>query len=256
MPSRSRRTNDAFEEAGLIAGTIMRHPREFVALVMAAIATLTIVVNALFLQRGPHPAPLFAAKSAALLTQTEAALPLHRPAPAAATVPAAPAAEQATPARSQAQIAYDIQRELRRHGYYSGAVDGIWGGKTAAAARDFLRAARLTLKPEPSEALLNALAAVAAKAEVPAATVSGEATVTAPDNPSVHQAATSRRLIAIQRALAEFGYGQLTPSGVYDDDTRAAIENFQRAHKLPTDGQPSPRFARELTAMTGRTFDE
>jgi peptidoglycan hydrolase-like protein with peptidoglycan-binding domain len=253
LPSRVRRTHDAFEDAGLIAGTIMRHPREFVALVMAAVATLTIVVNALFLQRGPHPAPLFAPGPATPLTQKEAALPPHRPLPAAA---AAPAAEPAAPARSQAQIAYDIQRELRRHGYYGGTVDGIWGIKTAAAARDFLRAARLTLKPEPSEALLHALAAVAANAEVSAAAASDHAAAMPPENAPVQPVAPSKRLIAMQLALAEFGYGQIKPSGVFDDETRAAIENFQRAHKLPADGQPSPRFARELTAMTGRAFDE
>jgi peptidoglycan hydrolase-like protein with peptidoglycan-binding domain len=63
-------------------------------------------------------------------------------------------------------------------------------------------------------------------------------------------------VIAIQRALAEFGYGQIKPTGFYDDDTRAAIENFQRDHKMPVDGHPSDRFARELVTMTGRALDE
>src|SRR5579884_2335811 len=37
----------------------MRHRRELVAVALAVAAVLTIFVNALFLQHGPHPAPIF-----------------------------------------------------------------------------------------------------------------------------------------------------------------------------------------------------
>jgi Putative peptidoglycan binding domain len=68
-------------------------------------------------------------------------------------------------------------------------------------------------------------------------------------------AAPNKRVIAMQRALAQFGYGQIKATGIVDGDTRAAIERFERDHKLPVTGQPSDRLARELAAMTGRPLD-
>jgi hypothetical protein len=65
----------------------------------------------------------------------------------------------------------------------------------------------------------------------------------------------SKRVIAMQRALAQFGYGQIKATGIVDADTRAAIERFEREHRLPVTGQPSDRLARELAAMTGRPLD-
>jgi peptidoglycan hydrolase-like protein with peptidoglycan-binding domain len=228
----------------------MRHPRETVAMVMAAASITIIVVNALFLQRGPHPAPLLATPpTAAPLTQKESAMPPHRP------LPTAPA-EPAPPARSQAQVTYDIQRELRSRGYYSGDVDGIWGNRTTIAAREFLRATQSTLKPEPSESFLHAVAAAPAKPASLQTTSSEPAAAVARESQAARTSTPSKRLIAIQRALAEFGYGQIKPTGVHDEDTRAAIENFQRDHRLPADGRPSERFVRELTAMTGRGLEE
>jgi peptidoglycan hydrolase-like protein with peptidoglycan-binding domain len=62
-------------------------------------------------------------------------------------------------------------------------------------------------------------------------------------------------VIALQRALAEYGYGQIKPSGIVDPDTQAAIEKFERERKLPITGQPSDRVVRELAAMTGRPLE-
>jgi peptidoglycan hydrolase-like protein with peptidoglycan-binding domain len=67
--------------------------------------------------------------------------------------------------------------------------------------------------------------------------------------------ATSRRIIALQRVLAEYGYGRIKPTGLLDADTQAAIEKFERERKLPVTGQPSDRVARELAAMIGRPLE-
>jgi hypothetical protein len=69
------------------------------------------------------------------------------------------------------------------------------------------------------------------------------------------EAAPAKRVVAMQRALAQFGYGQIKPTGVVDGETRAAIEKFERDHKLPVTGALSDRLTRELTAMTGRSLD-
>ena len=63
------------------------------------------------------------------------------------------------------------------------------------------------------------------------------------------------RIIALQRALADYGYGQIRPTGIIDGDTRAAIEQFERERKLPITGQASDRVVRELAAMTGRPLE-
>jgi type IV secretory pathway VirB10-like protein len=66
---------------------------------------------------------------------------------------------------------------------------------------------------------------------------------------------SDRRIAAVQRALTEFGYGQLKPTGVAGTDTQAAIQRFERERKLPVTGQVSDRLVRELAVVTGRAID-
>ena len=67
--------------------------------------------------------------------------------------------------------------------------------------------------------------------------------------------APSKRVLSMQRALAEQGYGQLKPTGIMDAATRAAIERFERDRKLPVTGEASDRVARELNAAIGRPLE-
>ena len=68
-------------------------------------------------------------------------------------------------------------------------------------------------------------------------------------------AGSSRRVAAVQRALTEYGYGQLKPTGAVGSDTQAAIQKFERTRKLPVTGQMSDRLVRELTAVIGHPID-
>jgi peptidoglycan hydrolase-like protein with peptidoglycan-binding domain len=61
--------------------------------------------------------------------------------------------------------------------------------------------------------------------------------------------------MALQRALADYGYGQIKPTGIIDAETQAAIEKFERERKLPITGQVSENIVRELAAMTGRPLE-
>jgi peptidoglycan hydrolase-like protein with peptidoglycan-binding domain len=67
--------------------------------------------------------------------------------------------------------------------------------------------------------------------------------------------APSKRIISVQRALADFGYGQVAPTGVIGAETKSAIERFERERKLPVTGQVSDRLVRELAAVTGRPLE-
>jgi hypothetical protein len=177
--------DDEGAEGGLFRNWLPRRPRDAVCLGLAVAATGFIVINALFLQSGPHPAPIFTdvVRPAATTTGSVPMPPPRRQASArlpAATLPAA------TPTPTPAPV------------------------KTAAAPRPDHR-------PDPIAELLE------------------------PTN----------RTMAVQRALAEFGYGQIKPTGSIGPETRAAIEKFERERKLPVTGQVSERLTRELSAMKG-----
>ena len=153
-------------------------------------------------------------------------------------------------AQARVQLIANIQRELSRKSFYDGPADGIWGSKTDAAVRDFLQASGAKVNPEANENLLRAISNYVAKPVAAAATPSPPTT-----DPIAKLIAPSKRIVSIQRALADFGYGQIKTTGVYDPDTRGAIEKFERDHHLPVTGQISDRFVRELTAMTGRPLE-
>ena len=158
--------------------------------------------------------------------------------------------------RMPGEIIGDIQRELVRRGYYDGVVDGLYGPKTDAAIRDFEQAAGLKPSTEPNEALLQAMVRSPAKLTKATPTSAAAARPTpARAEAAVERPAPSKRVIALQRALAEYGYGQIRPSGIIDPETQAAIEKFERERKLPITGLASDRVVRELAAMTGRPLE-
>src|SRR5262249_23863795 len=169
-----------------------------------------------------------------------------------------------TAARTPGEIISDIQRELARRGYYDGVTDGLYGPKTDGAIRDFEQAAGLKPSVEANEALVQAITrapAKLAKGTTGASPAAAAARPAAVRNEVVAERATpsgptpARRVIALQRALAEYGYGQIKPSGIVDSETHAAIERFERERKLPITGQASDRVVRELAAMTGRPLE-
>jgi peptidoglycan hydrolase-like protein with peptidoglycan-binding domain len=220
-----------------------QRPADVAAGTLAAVAAGAIMINALFLQSGPHPAPIFANKPPPAAVQDDApaaALPRPRPADVIGDV--------AANAKGRLDVVADIQRELTRRGFYDGSPDGFYGPKTDAAIRDFEQVAGLRPSAEPNDALLQAIVRSPVKAKPPA---------TAPkqNDPIANLLTPNSRVVAVQRALSSYGYGQITPSGLYDPETRAAIERFERERRLPVTGQISERLTRELTAMTGRPFE-
>jgi peptidoglycan hydrolase-like protein with peptidoglycan-binding domain len=77
----------------------------------------------------------------------------------------------------------------------------------------------------------------------------------APILTAASSATPSKRIVSVQRALADFGYGQVAPTGVLGAETKSAIERFERERKLPVTGQISDRLVRELAAVTGRPLE-
>ena len=220
---------------------MLLRPRDSLALLAAGGAVVTILVNALFMQSGPHPAPIFSTKPApvvAPITESVANLMPGRK-PFAAPPPLA------SPARPRSDTVAEIQRELTRRGFYDGAADGFYGPKTDAAIRDFEQAAGLRPAAEPGETLLAAIARSNVKAKPAEGFRDPIAALLAPNS----------RITAVQRALTEFGYGPLATSGVYDAATRTAIERFERARKRQVTGQINDQLVRDLATLTGRPLE-
>jgi hypothetical protein len=160
----------------LLAPSLFRRPKDVVGLGLISAAVATIVINALFLQSGPHPAPIFA----------------NLPPPAA-------------PVELTSSVRTVLPRARPAELDHSGAEKP----KTVSLPT--------AVRHDPIAELLD---------------------------PSI-------RVKAVQRVLAEFGYGQITVTGVSDAETKAAIEKFERERKLPVTGVISERLVRQLALMKG-----
>jgi peptidoglycan hydrolase-like protein with peptidoglycan-binding domain len=242
--------------------------RDVAGCIVGAVATGAVLINGLFLQSGPHPAPIFNSGPihvAAIVTKdaTVGGLPRPRESGPVKAEPALPKAEPVkveppAPSRSAVEIISDIQRELARRGFYEGSIDGIYGSKTDTAIRDFEQAAGLKSSSEPNAALLRTITRSNVKGAKAATVATGAGRAVPPptrNDPIAETLAPSKRVIAVQRVLAEYGYGQLKPTGLIDRETRTAIEKFERERKLPITGQASDRIARELAALSGRPLE-
>ncbi|MDQ0469712.1 peptidoglycan-binding domain-containing protein [Labrys wisconsinensis] len=260
-----------FESSRLLSTLmlVLRRPIEIAGSLTMAGFTAAIIVNALGMQVGPHPAPFFAREWP--LRAADSALP---PAP---TPPARPVAQAAPPAAADASTAdaptadvpaapsdgsallRDIQTELAARNYYDGTPDGVLGRKSDAAIRAFQTRMGLTVDGQPSEDLLSRLkaapvpqAAAREGGDPIAALIAASAPSAAPPvRPATTPVPPSKRLLAIEKTLAALGYGPLKVDGIMDGDTRAAISRFERDRSLPVTGQVSPRLVKELTAVSG-----
>ena len=227
----------------LLRRALGRNPLDVIGIVLLLIAAGAILVNALYRQPGPHPAPIFSVKPRPVATEPAEVVP-----PMPRTRPAPMIAKPEAVARSRADITTDIQRELSRRGLYDGPVDGVTGPKTDAAIRDFETSAKLKVSGEPTEAVLRAIQRAPLRTEtVPRPTPR-------PD-PIADLIAPTPRVVAVQRALNDFGYGPVKATGVYGAETIAAIQKFERDRKLPVTGQISPRMLRELSVVTGKPIE-
>lgn len=225
---------------------VRRHPVDSFGLSMMITLVLTTLVNALFLQSGKHPAPMHAVAAVVPRETTGSVIAMPRPRPATEALAAEPAVP---PSRPPYTVIADIQRELARKGFYDGPIDGVNGPRLQAAVRSFAHAAGLKPGAEPDEDLLAILALSPAHASPGREKTDPKKTQSAvPELPP-------SRVRAVQRALADFGYGQLKTTGVFDPATKAAIEKFERERRLPVSGRLSERLVRELGSVTGRPIE-
>ena len=213
MPRRGARAvaAEAERERGLAMRVLLHSPKDMVAGVLAFAAVSAIIVNALFLQAGRHPAPMFGSVVVMPATGLASASPLPRPRPV-----------EADAAVLESRIAEP-------------------------------RPAEKPAEPKAADPLTNLVKATSATPAAASNIMRPPAPV--PVSSRVENNAGPRRVAAVQRALTEYGYGQLKPTGTVGSDTQAAIQKFERERKMPVTGQVSDRLVRELAAMIGHPID-
>ena len=244
MPRRRRGAKavavDPDEERGFAMRMLLHSPKDMLAGALAVAAIGAILTNALFLQAGRHPSPMFG--SVVTLPAPVVANPLPRPRPVELAVrPAEPVPTEAKPVETR-----NVDPRTSDH-------------KTADTRTADPKATdpmtNLVVKSTSPPVAASSVATPAAKPPSLAAAPPSNVMRPPASIPASSQSAGARRVASVQRALTEYGYGQLKPTGAVGADTQAAITKFERDRKLPVTGQMSDRLVKELTAMTGRPIE-
>lgn len=215
---------EALSGRNILLRIVLGHPKDIVAGALAFAAVSAIVANAMFLQAGRHPSPMFGSSTVVPFAVSSSPNPLPRPRPLEAAT---------RPVDSKALDARLLD---------SKPVDG----KVVDAKADAKGADSANSPAKPSALPVGPVAAARPPAPMAAATRS---------DPLGDLILSSRRVASVQRALTEYGYGQLKPTGTVGSDTQAAIQRFERERKLPVTGQMSDRLVRELATVTGRPIN-
>lgn len=212
--------------------------RPRILLALGASAAIAIWSNALWLQDGKHPAPLFAAHKAA----PAAKVPARAAKTDALARRAEPAADHAMPADAGQASTARLQQGLRELGFYDGPVDGIDGPRTRMAVRLYTVAHGLDAGSIGDDGLLAHVRATG-----------GDLAALPPPPPL---AGTARRVRAAQTLLRRLGYDPGAVDGVLGTATARAIALFERDRGLPVTGRMSETLMRELTGASGLTVEQ
>lgn len=192
---------EAEAERGLAMRVLLYSPKDMIAGALAFAAIGAIVANALFLQAGPHPSPMFGS-AVAIPTAVAPANPLPRPRPVEATPkpaevsPSEPKPVEAKPsdpltnlvkATSVTPVAPSVvarppmpipvasnpvfgsrrvaavQRTLTEYGYGQLKPTGTIGADTQAAIQKFERDRKIPVTGQMSDRLVRELTAMVGK---------------------------------------------------------------------------------------------
>ncbi|NPU67059.1 peptidoglycan-binding protein [Bradyrhizobium sp. 83012] len=206
---------EAADERGWLMRAMLYSPKDLLAGLLACAAGSAIIVNAVFLQSGPHPAPMFGS-IVTIPPVLASSNPLPRPRPLDAgispfdpkVIETRPPETRATEPRVTEPRAADARPDQKYADPLADLVRSVSGGQSN------------TPRPQPTQ-----------------------------------QGGNARRVAAVQRVLTEYGYGQLKPTGMIGSDTQTAIQKFERERKLPVTGQVSDRLVRELAIVIGHPIE-
>lgn len=209
---------DIETERNLVMRILLHSPKDTLAGLVAVAAVTAIVANALFLQTGRHPAPMFGTViNLPVPSSVPLSNPLPRPRPVGADT--SPLEPKATEFRVEPKPTERVPEK---------PVEAT--ASTPRAGDPMTNLVKATTSPPPAVAR--------PPAPIP-----------------VQQSPAARRISGVQRALSEYGYGQLKVTGTMSGETQSAIQKFEREHKMQVTGQVSDRLLRELGAAIGHPVE-
>ena len=203
---------------------LLHSPKDTLAGLVAAAAVSAIVANALFLQTGRHPAPMFGTV-------------INLPAPIVRVVGqshAAPASRRRRYVAARAEAT-----EFRVEPKPAEKAPEKPAETTASTPRAGDPMTNLVTRPRHAT---PAPSAVRRRASAGA-------------DPGRSRARAARRLAGVQRALYRIRLRQFEDHGHDGAETQSAIQKFEREHKMPVTGQVSDRLLRELAAAIGHPVE-
>ncbi|MDD1526870.1 peptidoglycan-binding protein [Bradyrhizobium sp. WBOS7] len=214
-------TVDVETERNLVMRVLLHSPKDTLAGLVAVAAVGAIVANALFLQTGRHPAPMFGTViNLPAPSSMQLSNPLPRPRPVGAD--SSPLEPRATEFRAEPKPA---ERAAEK------------------APEKPVEATASTRANDPMTNLVKQTTSTPPSAMRPPAPI------------PVPQSPATRRIAGVQRALSEYGYGNLKITGTMNGETQSAIQKFEREHKMQVTGQLSDRLLRELGAAIGHPVE-
>jgi hypothetical protein len=218
---------------------LLHSPKDMVAGALAFAAVTAIIANALFLQAGPHPSPMFGS-----VVVMPASLPSVSPLPRPR--PAEPMARSAEVSPSEPKVVEPKSSDVK------GSDVKPLELKAPETKAPEMKASEV----KPADPLTGLLKATLGSTRASVSMVPRPpAPIPVSHNDSSLSPGGTRRVAAVQRALTEFGYGQLKPTGTIGSETQAAITRFERERRIPVTGQMSDRLVHELSAMIGRPIE-
>jgi peptidoglycan hydrolase-like protein with peptidoglycan-binding domain len=193
-------------------------PVSLLMVTTAAILSGMIIYNALWGKgSGAHTQQLVVAVPAGASTHMEVAVPMS---------------DSNTVVIKYDPVIEDAQRELSATGHYTGIVDGVNGQHTKMAIQKFQEDNGLPVTGEVTPDLMNRIRYMH---KVKAASEFTGSLDPAPAQAEV-KANDNQDIIKVQAALAKLGYDLGEPTGKMDDETRAAILQFEMDNGLSMDG--------------------
>jgi hypothetical protein len=216
---------------------LLYSPKDMVAGALAFAAVTAILANALFLQAGRHPAPMFGVSFAmpAAVPVTVGPLPRVRPVAADVTAPDLRVVEPKLAESKAPELRSPDPRTSESKTFEFKASESKASESKATESK---AADPLTNLVKTTGAVPVVSNVMRPPALIPHTAISG-----------------SRRVAAVQRVLTQYGYGQLRPTGTVGSDTQAAIQKFEQDHNVPVTGQISDRLVNQLVAMVGHPID-
>lgn len=198
--------------------------------------------NALWLQSGKHPAPMFSSTREHVSTITPP-IPALRGDDIAASINDKPDAERVELIRA-------LQKNLRVLGYYNGDVDGLDGPMTRGAVAGYEAAQGMPKTGKASVRLLEHIRQSARVAQRDQSQLVSHQSASTGQQVDA-QSDEFRLILSVQRALADMGYAPGPINGKMGQPTVDAIRRFQADRGMPITGKLTVTLVLELEAVSG-----